>query len=436
MQVSIEASEGLNRQLKVTIPSEDYKKARQKEFVMISRNRKFPGFRSGHVPANIIERDYGAEIAERTLSSLINKSVYPALVQSKISNIEGDSVPVVANITNNGPEQDLVYTLEFEVKPEVNLDKDLATVSVDKIEGEIGDADMDQMITNLRRQSGKWVENAEKTAAKDDRVEIAFEGFIDGNTFEGGKSEGYPLILGSGVMIPGFEDQIIGHKAGDEFEINVTFPENYGNKELAGKAAVFKSKLNKVFENQLPELDEKFFSFYSETAKTIDDFRAEVRKNMERELSKIVNDTNVRAVLEKLVSEFGGFDVPSRLVAQHVVDTKKDYEKRKRPAPADSVIEDSIKRGLTTRYVVDAFITKYGIKLDQKAVESYIDMIASAYDSSEEYKKAVMNNKEMYSKLADLSFQKQIADFFFEHANPTVIKKTFTELTAMYSRYY
>ncbi|WP_019001632.1 trigger factor [Succinimonas amylolytica] len=428
MQVSIEASEGLNRQLKVTIPSEDYKKARQKEFVMISRNRKFPGFRSGHVPANIIERDYGAEIAERTLSSLINKSVYPAMVQSKIANIEGDSIPVVGNITNNGPDQDLVYTLDIEVKPEVNLEKDLATVDVEKVEGEIGDADLEQMITNLRRQSGKWVENADKVAAKDDRVELTYEGFIDGNAFEGGKASGYPLILGAGRMIPGFEDQIIGHKAGDEFDINVTFPEDYGNKDLAGKAAVFKSKLEKVSENQLPELDEKFISFYSDTAKTEEEFRAEVRKNMERELSKLVNGANVKTVIEKLVSEFGGFEVPSRLVSQHVSNAKKEYEKRNRSLPADEVIENNVKRGLTTRYVIDAFVSKYGIKLDQKAVESYIDMIASAYDSSEEYKKAVMNNKQMYSQFADLSFQKQIADFFFEHAKLNVIKKSFTEL--------
>ena len=429
MQVSIEASEGLNRQLKVIIPSADYKKARRKEFVMISKNRKFPGFRPGHVPANIVEREYSAEINERTLSTVINNSVLDAIRESKISNVEFDSVPVVGNITFNGTDHDLVYTLEIEVKPEVNLEKDLASIDIEKVEGEIGDSDLEKMITDLRRQSGKWVENAEKAAANDDRVEVSFEGFIDGNAFEGGKASSVPLILGSGRMIPGFEDQIVGHKAGEEFDINVTFPENYGKKELAGKPAVFKAKLERVSENQLPELDEKFFAYFSDTAKTVDDFRSEVRKNMDREISKVVNDRNVKTVVDKLVSEFGGFDIPSRLAETYADNIKKDYESRKRPLPSDEAIASSVKHNLTVKYVIDAFVNKYGIKLDPKAVEAYIDMVASAYDSSEEYKKAVMNNKQMYYKFADMSFQKQIADYFFDHAKLNVTKKSFYELT-------
>ncbi len=430
MQVSIEASEGFNRQLKVTIPAEDYKKMRQKEIVMISKNRRFPGFRSGHVPTNVIEREYGAEIAERTINDLINGSIINAISQSKIENVSYESLPVVSNITDNGPAQDLTYTLEIEVNPEVNVDKDLSTIEIEKVKGVVSDADIDKMLLNLRKQAGKWKEGTDATCDQDDMVNISFEGSIDGVAFEGGKSDNTNVIIGAGRFIPGFEDQLKGHKAGDSFDINVTFPENYHNKDLAGKAAVFKAVVNKVSTLELPELNEEFFKIYSPDTPDLESFTKEVRKNMEREIEITTMTQNISTAFDKLYDEFSaGFDLPQRLLKKNEDDIKERYTKSGRPAPADDKIKEAATRNLKFQYIVGAFIKKHNITLDEKRVDAYIDTIASAYDSSEEYKKAVKNNREQFSKFADRAFEGQIADFIFSNAKTTEVEKSFTELT-------
>ncbi|MEZ9794779.1 trigger factor, partial [Vibrio splendidus] len=310
MQVTVETLEGLERRLNITVPAANIEDAVTAELRNIAKNRRFDGFRKGKVPMKMVAKMYGKAVRQDVMGEVMQRHFIEAIVKEKINPA---GAPTFAPVENNEG-ADLVFNATFEVYPEVEL-KGLENITVEKPAVEVKEADVEEMIETLRKQQATWTE-VEAAADAGSRATIDFVGSIDGEEFEGGKAENFPLEMGAGRMIPGFEDGIVGKTAGMEFEIEVNFPEDYHAENLKGKAAKFSIKLNKVEARELPELNEEFVSKFG-AAEGVEGLKAEVRKNMERELKQAVKNRIKEQAIDGLVNE-NNIDVPSALIDQEI----------------------------------------------------------------------------------------------------------------------
>ena len=308
------------------------------------------GFRKGKATRKMIERVYGENVFyEDALNNLLGAEIDNAVSELNLELVDMPKVEVKSIDINDGVE----LTAACVVKPEVEI-KDYKGIHAPKEVKEITDADVDARIDTLRQRNARIVSVDDRAAQNGDEVNIDFEGFVDDVAFEGGKGEGYPLKLGSGQFIPGFEDQIVGKNAGDEFDVNVTFPEDYGVDTLSGKPAVFKCKLNSISVEELPELDDEFVKDATEF-ETLDELKADTRKKLEEEATNNAETAFSNAVMDALIAKV---DVP----VPHVM-----YEKR-----VDSLIssfESSLKQqGLT----LEQYLQFTGMTMDSIR-ETYLD---------------------------------------------------------------
>ena len=420
MQVSVESSEGLNRKIKVVIPAEEYKKTYYAVVRKIGKTSRIPGFRKGKVPDDVVIKQFGYQIKDESVNDIISKSMYQALNEAKIENI-ADSMPLIESIEDTGISNDFAYTFSVEVYPEVDFSEGVESVEFKKVVGNITEADIDKMIDTLCRQQGSW-EASEAEIAKENLVRINFEGFKDGQAIDKTKADNYPIIIGSSRMIPGFEDQLIGHKVNDEFEFNITFPADYHAEDLAGVEVLFKVKVNEVMIRKPAELNDELVKSFGVDG-GVDAFRADVKKNMERELNQVVFRENSDEVIGKLVAKYGNFELPSREVENLFNNVKKD-QKNADEAKLKASCENMIKQ----KIVVGAVCRKYGITLDEARVNAFIDSIAPAYDQADEFKKALAKNPEQLQNIRNRAMFEQIVDEVLAKGKVTEETKSFYEL--------
>src|SRR5210317_2091589 len=311
MQVSVEATSGLERQLTVTVPAERIDNDVNKQVAQQARTRRMDGFRPGKVPPKVIKRMYGEAIRYDVLNRVVQESFFEAVQEQSLQPAGTPSI----EFKNDKEGEDFSFTATFEIYPEIEL-KDLSGVEIEKQSAEIKKADIAKMIETLQKQQAGWKDT--KGMAKDGfKVNLDFEGFVDGEAFEGGKAEGQDLVLGSGQMIPGFEAGIEGHKKGEEFDIEVTFPEEYQAENLKGKQATFKIKLNSVEKPELPELNEEFFAKFGVEAADQAAFEEEVSKNMAREMNQALKNKLKTQVFDALIAA-NEIDVPAALVEDEI----------------------------------------------------------------------------------------------------------------------
>ena len=279
MQVSVETTSVLERQMTITVPAERIEGDVNKRVQQAARTQRLDGFRPGKVPMKVAKQRFGAGIRQDVIGEVIQQSFYEAVQQENVLPAGGPQI----EFKNDKDGEDFQYVATFEVYPEITL-ADFTSVEIEKQTSEVKDEDLEQMVDTLRKQQANWSE-VETAAADGDRLKIGFEGFVDGEAFEGGTAEGMDLVLGSNSMIPGFEDGLVGAKAGDDVEVKATFPEDYHAEELKGKEAVFNVKVQTVSSSELPELNEEFFSKFGIEAADLESFKVEVRSNMEREMA-------------------------------------------------------------------------------------------------------------------------------------------------------
>ena len=420
MQVSVESSEGLERKIKVVIPAEEYKNTYYKVVRKIGKTNRIPGFRKGKVPDDVVIKQFGYQVKDESVNELISKSMYQALNEAKIENL-ADSMPLIENIEDTGISNDFAYTFSVEVYPVVDLSEGVDTVEFKKVVGQITDEDINKMIDTLCRQQGSW-EASEAEIAKENLVRIDFEGFKDGQSIEKTKAQNYPIIVGSNRMIPGFEDQLLGHKVNDEFEFNITFPADYHAADLAGQEVLFKVKVNEVMLRKPAELnDELVKSFGVEGG--VDAFRADVKKNMERELNQVVFRENSDEVISKLIAKYGNIELPSREVENMFNNIKKNQK------DADEAkLKESCANMIKQKIIIGAVCRKYNITPSEERVNAFIDSIASAYDQADEFKKALANNPEQLNNIRNRAMFEQIVDEVLAKGKVTEENKSFYEL--------
>ncbi|MEN9728086.1 MAG: Trigger factor [Pseudomonadota bacterium] len=309
MQVSLEQPGGLERRLKIEVPEQQIADQVRSRLQSVARNARIDGFRPGKAPARVIERQFGPRVRGEVISEVVRTAFVEAVTTHQLRPVAD---PVINPLTAEEG-QGLAFTATFEIFPEVTL-APFEELDIEKPECEVTDEDLEKMIQVLREQSKEFQEAA-RPAADGDRVQMDFEGTLEGEEtpFENGSAKDFNLILGQGRMIPGFEEGLAGASAGDERTLNLKFPDDYHNTDLAGKSVAFKVKVNKVEAPVLPDLDDAFFARFGVEEGGLDKFRSEVRANMERERDRALARRFNEQVLERL-REQNALDLPKALV--------------------------------------------------------------------------------------------------------------------------
>ena len=426
MQVTVETLEGLERRLNITVPAANIEDAVTAELRNIAKNRRFDGFRKGKVPMKMVAKMYGKAVRQDVMGEVMQRHFIEAIVKEKINPA---GAPTFAPVENSEG-ADLVFNATFEVYPEVEL-KGLENITVEKPAVEVKEADVEEMIETLRKQQATWTE-VEAAADAGSRATIDFVGSIDGEEFEGGKAENFPLEMGAGRMIPGFEDGIVGKTAGMEFEIDVNFPEDYHAENLKGKAAKFSIKLNKVEARELPELNEEFVSKFG-AADGVEGLKAEVRKNMERELKQAVKNRIKEQAIDGLVNE-NNIDVPSALIDQEIGVLRQQAAQRfgGNTEAADQLprelFEEQAKRRVVVGLLLGEVIKTEELKADDEKVKAIIEEMATAYEDPTEVIAYYEQNEQMMNNMRNVALEEQAIDAIIAKAQVSDKEVSFNEL--------
>ncbi|MFV8783076.1 trigger factor [Microbulbifer sp. SA54] len=430
MQVSIETTSGLERRLTVNLPAEIVEKEVDKRLQQAAKTVRINGFRKGKVPMSVVRQRFGAGVRQEVLGEVMSRSFYEAVQKEQVKPAGQPSIEA----KNVAPGENLEYVATFEVYPEVEL-TDLATVEVERPVAEVTDKDVDNMIDVLRKQQSSWKETKRK-AQKGDRVTIDFVGRKDGEEFEGGKAEGHKLVLGSGSMIPGFEDGIIGMKPGEEKDVEVTFPEDYQAENLRGAAAVFTIKVTASEKPELPELNDEFFAAYGVEAGGEEKFREEVRANMQRELKNAALNKVKTQVMDQLFEKHQ-VEIPSALVASEVNSLRGQMiqqfggqikaEDAARMLP-DAMFEDQAKRRVVLGLVVGEIVKENKINVDSDRVKAKVEELASTYQQPEEVVDYYFSNRELLAGVESVVLEDQVVDFVLDKAKVSEVESNYDDV--------
>lgn len=312
-------------ELEIEISAEAFEAAVQAAYLKAKKNINVPGFRKGHAPRKIVEKEYGEGVFyEDALNAIIPAEVDTAVAEAGLELVARPDVEV----TEVSKEKGAVIKAVCITKPEIEI-KDYKGIKIEKSVKTVSDDDVDHEIDHIRQKGMRIITVEDRAAQNGDDVVIDFEGFKDNVAFEGGKAEKFTLTLGSGQFIPGFEDQIIGHNIGDEFDVNVTFPEDYGAKELAGAPAVFKVKLHEIKTKELPELDDEFVKDQSEFD-TVDELKADVRKKLEDAAKKASEQEEEGKIFDEVIAKVEG-EIPEVMYERRVDEMIEEMGQRLAP---------------------------------------------------------------------------------------------------------
>ena len=426
MSISIETLEGLQRRVTITVAADKIEAAYKEQLKGYAKNARVDGFRKGKVPHSIIEQRFGVAARQEVLSDEMQRAFFDAVIAEKI-NLAGRPT---FTPNNYQPGQEFSFSVTFEVFPEVEL-KGLENIEVEKPVVEISDADLDKMVDVLRKQQATWTESQEAVKAED-RVTIDFVGSVDGEEFEGGKATDFVLAMGQGRMIPGFEEGIVGHKAGEQFDIDVTFPAEYHAENLKGKAAKFAITLKKVENIVLPELTEEFVKKFG-NAKSVEDLSAEIKKNMQRELNNAVTARVKNQVINGLIAQ-NDIEVPAAAVAEEVDVLRQQAVQRfggkpemAAQLPAE-LFEAEAKRRVQVGLLLSTVIGANELKVDEARVEAMIADIASAYEQPAEVVEYYAKNCQLTENIRNVVLEEQAVDAVLAKAKVTEKAMSFDEL--------
>ncbi|WP_286479416.1 trigger factor [Ignatzschineria indica] len=426
--MSVETLEGLKRRVVIELDAEQVEKDIESRLKELARRVRVDGFRPGKVPVKVVRNMHGAEVENEVIGEAIGKKYQATITELKL---EPAGQPV---IDRPSEENKYSFTAEFEVMPEVKLDN-LDKLEAVKFEAEVTDADLENMLKTLQKQSQTWKESDE--AAKiEDRVNINFVGRVDGEEFEGGKAENTPLILGSNSMIPGFEDQIVGMKKGETKTIKVTFPDDYQAEHLEGKEAEFDITVNSVEVGELPEIDAQFAERFGIADGDVEKLRSELRKNMERELNNVIHNRFKSSVLESLEKNHE-LEVPQVMVVSEAqaMAQQSNFPQPRSQEEANQLMElitqifsKQAEQKVRLSLLVSKFIEDNKITPDESYVDKRLELIASTYEDPAEVIEHFKKDKNSMQNIRNIALEDQVVDLLAEKAAIVTEKKTFDEL--------
>jgi trigger factor len=427
MQVSVEKTSELSRKMTVSVSEDVVQEKMAERLKSLVREVKLDGFRPGKVPPHVVKKLYGDRIRSEVTGDLIQSTFYQALQDQ-------DLKPAGYPHIHPSDESDgFKYTAVFEVYPEVSLE------GVDRLEIErpvatVEESDVDAMVEKLRAQRKSWntVERASETG---DRITITFSGSAEGENFTDGKVENYSVEIGSKQMIPGFEDSLIGLAAGANKSFAVSFPEDYGNAKLAGKAADFEVEVVKVEEPVLPEVDETFIKAYGIQEGTLEAFREDVRNTMERELEQALRGNLKNAVMDALYEKIQ-VTVPNSLIDEEVENLMKPYKEsaRKRKIKLEDMqlprdmFEGQARRRVALGLLLGEIIKQNGIKVDNDKVRSVIEDMSRNYERPQDVIEWYYRDEKRLNDVQQMVLEDQAVEWLISQAQVTDRPTSFNDV--------
>ena len=430
MQVVLESPSALERQFTITIPNGDIEAEFEAKLAETAKRVRIDGFRPGKVPTKVVRQRYGQAIRQEIASDLIEKSLGQALTEHDVKPIGQPKIDDLQFEEGS----DFTFKATFEVFPDLDpalIDGD----DVEQIKCKIGAADVKEMIATLREQRKGWKESARAAAKKGDRVTINFEGYLDGEAFEGGNGQDHALVLGSGSMIPGFEDGIVGMKKGDARDVEVTFPEDYHAENLKGKAALFKIEVTKLERGELPTVDEEFIKTFGVESGDEKDFKAEIKEQMARELSMTLKNLNKTKIFDVLLEKNSQTPVPGSATKSEIDALKKQAAERfgggqqfDSDQLPDELFAEQAERRVRLGILLGATVKKLELKADADRVKALVDEMATAYDDPEQVVNFYYSNNENLKQIEALAVEEQVAEKLLESAKAKTIDMSYADV--------
>ncbi len=424
MDVTVESTGTLERRMRVELPLAPIEQQVDSRLKTVGRTAKIKGFRPGKVPAKVVRKRYGQQVREEVLSEVLQKSYTAAVTQEKLNPAGG---PKIETEKDNG--ETFAFTAVFEIMPVIVL-KDLETIKIEKPVVTIDESDIDDMMLNLRRQKASW-EEVERKSADGDRVVIDFAGKLKGEAFPGGEGKDYPVVLGAGQMLPDFEKGLTGVKAGEDKTFKVKFPKDYHAEDMAGKKVDFDIKVHRVEAELLPELNDEFAESFSVTEGGLEQFRKDVRENMEREAEQKTT-ADIREQVMTGLLESNPLDIPETLKHQEMHALQNEAMQRmgvedaELAPPIDNFKEGAEKRvalGLLLRQViVDKEIT-----VNEEMIRTRVEELCAGYENSEDMINMYMSNPQVMQQVEPMVIEQQAINWIIENGKTKDKKVPFKE---------
>lgn len=424
--VSIEATDGLERRMTLQLPAAKVDSEVNNRLKSVGKQARIKGFRPGKIPAKVVRQHYGSQVQNEVLAEMMQASFVEAIREEKLNPAGRPRLePKPAT-----PGSDYEFIATFEVFPEVKLDN-LKKMKITRPDVEIGDSDVDAMLDQLRTQRKEWVQ-ADRQAARGDRLIIDLAGTIDGEPFEGGSGEDISIELGSGMLMEKLEEALVGTSAGDSKTVTVPFAGDHRNEAIAGKQAVFDVAIKQVDEVKLPEIDDAFCESFGVTEGGIEALRAEVRGNMERERE----EATARRVRDQVISELvrlNPIDVPRALIESEIMSMYRDLAQRLGSADAISgqtaeQFEPEARRRVVAGLLLSEAIRSGNIEPDTVRVNARIASLSSGYDDPEQFAKNVRGNANLMQELEARILEEQAVDWLLDQAKVKTESISFSEL--------
>ena len=416
MQVSVETTEGLERKLTIAIPGDRVDMAVNARLQEAAQTIRLNGFRQGKVPLKVVKNKFGKGVRQEVVGELMNQTYFEAIAQESLKPAGQPRIEP----TSMDEGKDVEFVAVFEVYPEIEL-PDFAAIKAERLVAEVSDDDIDEMVETLRKQRQTWVP-VERAAADGDMVNIDYVGKKEGEEFQGGKAAGQNLVLGSERMIPGFEDGVIGKCAGDDFTLQLKFPDEYHSEELAGAEVEFELKLNTVSEQSLPEVNEDFFKSFGVEEGGMEAFREEVSNNMQREMKTASRNKLKTTLMDALISDLE-VAIPAALMSNEIHQLKhqtvqqmgggQGFDPNNMP---DDLFREQAKRRVTLGLILGEVISQQGIQADADKVRDAVEEIAATYESPEEVVKWYYSNEEQLQGIESSVIEDQVFDYIIEQA--------------------
>ncbi len=410
-------------ELEVAVEKDIFEAATQDAYRKNVKKMNVPGFRKGKAPKAIIEKMYGKGVFYEDAVNACIPDAYEAAVKEAELDVVGKPEFDVASISEEG----LVLTIKVYVKPEVKIENYLG-IEAERDERQVTDADVDDEINRVRERNARSIDITDRAAEKDDTVTIDFDGYVDGEAFEGGKAEGHSLKLGSGQFIPGFEDQIIGKKIGEEFDVNVEFPADYHAENLKGKPAVFKCKLHAIKATELPAVDDEFAKDVSEFD-TLDAYKADIQAKIAERNKKSADNAFEELIMDALISKLEA-DIPEVMFVEETENYVRDYDNRLRMQGLDlntyfkytgmtldhlrTEMRPQAERQVKVRLALEKIAALEGLTVAEEEINTEYERIATAYNVPVDQVKTMIKSEDLAKDLqvkaaADLVKEKAIA---------------------------
>ncbi len=418
MQISVEQTSELGRKMTVTLPESAVQAQMAPRLKKAASEARVDGFRRGKVPQSVVIKMYGLQIRDEIKSDLIQSSYAEALKAENLTPAGYPSVEILSDTDG------FSYAANFEVYPVVSLDG-FDSLEVTQQIATVEESDVDVMITKLKDQRKTW-EVVERAAENNDRVTIDFSGVLDGKHFTNGKSIDHPVELGAGNMIPGFEDNLLGLKAGDTKTFTISFPEDYPNETLAGQPVEFEIEIKKVEVATLPEIDAEFITAYGIESGSVEAFRNDVKENLERELKKTLKTNLKRATLTALHEKLA-LSLPNSLVDEEVEEQLKPYKEMAKKNKMDfnslnlprEPFEAEAKKRVALGLIIGEIIHQNELKVDEDKVRVHVEEMAKSYENPAQVIEWYYKDENRLNDIRQMTMEEQVTEWLLAKATVT-----------------